>query len=187
MDTSTTYKIMCYKAKALQSTWKPEVGDFMSTKGSYCGDGDECNEKNVCEKCLKMSNVFVISGEFKFVEEIGGQHWFYGGSPCVKGYGNRMNDTYCFIMTRSGHSEINAYYTSSPEDKIWLPRQDQLQQMFHQGLTDHYKLRYFIEWLDADANYNPYTYSSEMLWLMFYMQSEHQKKWNATLNIQEWE
>lgn len=187
MDASTIYKIMCYKAKELQSKWNPKVGDFMSTKASFCDEEDECSKNNVCEDCLEMSNVFVISGESTFVEEIGGQHWFYGGSPCVKGDGNRMNDTYCFTMTRSGHSEIDQYYASSPEDKIWLPRQDQLQQMFHPGLTNHYKLRYFIEWLDTAATYNPYTYSLEMLWLMFYMHSKHQKKWNATSNIQEWE
>lgn len=187
MDMSIIYKLMCYKAKELQSQWNPEVGDFMSTKGSYCGDVVECNETNLCEECLEMSNVFVISGEFTFVEETGGQHWFFGGSPCARGGGNRMNDTYCFTMTRSGFSGVvNEFDVSSKKEKIWLPRQDQVQQMFLSGLTEHGKIRKFIEWLDT-ATYSPYTYSLEMLWLMFYMHSKYQKKWNATSNIQEWE
>jgi hypothetical protein len=187
MDTSVKYRIMCYKAKEVQQLWSPTEGDFMVAKASYCGENDECSEDNVCTECLEMSNIFVISGGFTFSQELGGQHWFFGGSPCVRGGGNRMNDTYCFTMTKSGHSGVvSKFDVSSQGEKIWLPMQDQLQQMFLTGLTEHYKVRYFIEWLDEDARYNPFTYSLEMLWLMFYMQRKQGKKWDATSNIQEW-
>jgi len=77
-------------------------------------------------------------------------------------------------------------YTSG-EYVYWLPRQDQIQSMFLDGLTESHKVRKFIEWLDSKAEYNPYTYSLEMLWLMFYMYEKHNKKWNAISNVKEWE
>jgi hypothetical protein len=188
MDTKLEYRLMCYKAKELQDIWNPKIGDYMITVASYCGNDDpHCTESKVCKDCLDMSNIFVISGQFDFVEEIGGRHWFYGGSPCVKGDGNRMNDSHCYIMTKKGNSTlVNQFLQSSQKQKTWLPRQDQIQEMFLNGLTNYTKVKVFTEWLDA-ATYNPHTYSLEMLWLMFYMELKYNKQWNPISNVKEWE
>ena len=188
MDTNNEYRTMCINSPEIQSKWNPAEGDFMLTKSSYCNDFDECTDNIPCPECLEMGNVYVISGKYDFHESIGGTHWFFGGSSCVKGEGNICNDTYCFIMTESGYAKNHSkLYTSSKDDKVWLPRQDQIQSMFLSGLTESYKVRRFLEWLNEEAEYNPHTYSLEMLWLMFYMFEIQDKAWNATSNIKKWQ
>lgn len=183
MDLGKKYRIMCYKSQEIQDKWTPTEGDFMLSLASYC----DCNKESICDECLEMDNVYVISGEYSFVEEVGGKHWLYGGTPCVRGDGNRLNDTYCFTMTRTGYSEItNEFYRSSVKDHLWLPRQDQIQDMLLKGLANVSKLVYFTQWLKT-ATYNPHTYSMEMLWLMYYMEEVHNKKWNAFSNVMNWE
>jgi hypothetical protein len=188
MDTEIEYKLMCYKAKEIQDSWNPTKGDYMVSVATYCCDAkSKCNEKNVCKQCLEMSNVYVVSGETYFVEEIGGRHWFFGGHPCVRGSGHMMNGTSCYVMTKTGHSEVVDNFNSSSQDKmLWLPRQDQIQAMFWDGLCEHAKVRHFIKWLDT-ASYSPYTDTLEMLWLMCYMNAKYNKKWNETSNVKEWE
>lgn len=189
MDKSNYYKLMCLKAKEIQKMWKPEIGDYIVSKAKYYCDNAECTENEPCEHCLDMCNIYVISGTTKFSEEIGGQHWFYGGSWCARNGENVGNSTFCFIMTNNGESNLESkYYRSKKSKMLWLPRQDQIQQFsnFVSGFTDHKIARVFIEWLDT-ATYNPYTYSLEMLWLMFYMEKRYNKIWNAISNIQEWQ
>lgn len=186
MDTSLEYRLMCLKANEIQQQWKPEDGDYMVSKASYCGD-DDCNEDTPCSSCLKMSNLWVISGQYNYHESVGGSHWFFGGSACSKDGGNRANDTHCFIMTNTGHSEIgHRFNTVSKNKMLWLPRQDQLQSLFWNGLTNVHKIRRFTEWLQT-ATYNPYTESLESLWLKCYMEEVHHKEWNAISNIKKWE
>lgn len=189
MDIGKEYRLMCLKAKEIQKLWKPKKGDYMVSKASYCCDeNNNCNEKEPCFDCLERDNVYIISGEYKYDESVGGYHYFYGGEACVRGDGNKCNDTFCFIMTESGFSEIsNRFYTSAKSRKMWLPRQDQIQNMFLSGLTEHAKVRRFIEYLDTKGSYNPYTYSLEMLWLQFFMYEKYKKEWNETSNIKEWE
>jgi hypothetical protein len=176
---------MCYKAKELQDSWNPKIGDYMVSTASYCGNDDpNCDESGICKECLEMSNIYVISGQFDFVEELGGRHWFYGGSPCVKGDGNRMNDTHCYVMTRKGNSMLtNRFLQSSQKQKTWLPRQDQIQEMFMTALNSYSKTKEFVKWLDTEI-YNPFTFSLEMLWLMFYMEQRYNKRWDAV--VKEW-
>jgi len=84
----------------------------------------------------------------------------------------RKNAVYFGFPCWTDGDEDDLCYTSG-EYVYWLPRQDQLRKL--------------IEWLDSKAEYNPYTYSLEMLWLMFYMYEKHNKKWNPINNIKEWE
>ena len=190
MDLKIEYRTMCMNSPEIQSKWKPEVGDFMLTKSTYCDEDDEndCTENKPCPDCLEMGNVYVISGKYDYAESVGGTHWFFGGSACIHGDGHRCNDTQCYIMSESGFSTIQpSPFKCSKEDMLWMPRQDQIQSMFLNGLTDHYKVRYFIQWLDTEAEYNAHTYSLEMLWLMFYMNKVHHKQWNPMSNVKKWE
>lgn len=188
MDTSAIYKVMCQRATELQSNWKPQEGDFISTTASYCDEGN-CSEQNLCLECAESSNTFVISGQFDYAKDVGGTHWFFGGHGCVRGDGNRINSTACYVMTKDGFSTIypNSFESSSQKEKIWLPRQDQLQSMLWSGLTDVGKIREFIDYLDTEAEYNPHTDSLESIWLGLYMRLKHNKKWNRISNVLQWE
>jgi len=189
MDTNNEYRTMCMESPEIQTNWNPLVGDFMLTKSSYCDEGNNnCTENKPCSHCLEMGNVYVISGKYDYDKSVGGTHWFFGGGACVNDGGHICNDTHCSIMSESGFSTIRpSPFKCSPDDMLWMPRQDQIQSMFLNGLTNHSKTRHFIEWLDTEAEYNAYTYSLEMLWLMFYMCEVHNKQWNPMSNIKKWE
>ena len=64
---------------------------------------------------------------------------------------------------------------------IWLPRQDQLQEMMHgEDYLDDYELsKDFVEYIEMTA-YNRETI--EQLWLAFVMKEKHNKTWNG----EEW-
>jgi hypothetical protein len=135
-----------------------------------------------------MTNVYVVSGQYDYRESIGGTHWFFGGHACSRDGGNFANSTACHSMTKDGTSGIYDRFTnSSYKEMVWLPRQDQFQDMIWNGLTKQAKVREFISYLDTAAEYNPFHDSLESLWLSLYMKEEHCKKWNRISNIKEWE
>ncbi|PPB13192.1 hypothetical protein C4A77_00550 [Brevibacillus laterosporus] len=185
MDTSPYYKLMCQRAKELQEVWKPKVGDFISTTSCYCNNQKNCSNDQMCLGCAKMSNTYIISGQYDFAESVGGTHWFYGGHACVRGDGNRLNSTGCYVMTESGISGIytSKYECSSKKCKIWLPRQDQFQNMLWEGLSDTSKVRKFIDYIGNKA----YTDSIESLWLNLYMKERYRKGWNSLPDMMQWE
>ena len=63
---------------------------------------------------------------------------------------------------------------------IWLPRQDQLQEMVSIGrgniVTGLLALNNFI---DRNARYEMLDWSMEQLWLAFYMSEKHSKTWSG--------
>ena len=158
MDLNKEYRAMCMNSPVIQSKWNPSEGDFMLTKSSYCDEDNEndCTNNKPCPHCLEMGNVYVISGKYDYAESVGGTHYFFGGGACVNDGGHSCNDTQCSIMTESGHSTIQPQlYGSHPKNGfLWLPRQDQIQSMFLNGLTNIYKLKRFIGWLDIEVTFN---------------------------------
>jgi hypothetical protein len=58
LDNSLEYRKMCYKADVIQDNWRIEEGDYFVLKASYCC---ECNENKLCDDCLEMDNLYVIS------------------------------------------------------------------------------------------------------------------------------
>ncbi|ATF13554.1 hypothetical protein A616_16690 [Brevibacillus brevis X23] len=188
MDVSPYYRVMCQKAVELQNIWRVQVGDYISTRSSYCEEGS-CSESQMCLDCAKMANTFVISGKYDYSESIGGTHWFYGGHSSVLGLGNVINSTSCHVMTKDGFSGIykHKHECGSTAEKVWLPRQDQYLDMFLIGLTYKSKIKAFIDYIETVAEYNLFTDSLEMVWLCFYMKEKHNKKWNRLSNIMHWE
>ncbi len=62
---------------------------------------------------------------------------------------------------------------------IWLPRQDQLQEMLSRNLS--YLIAYFADWW---SNLHKASYDSmEQLWLAFVMKEQYSKQWTGT----DWE
>jgi len=186
MDLSIEYRSMCLQAQEIQSNWNPLKGDYMISKASYCGSNDEgCTEEYPCIDCLEMDNTYVISGQYNYHESVGGTHWFFGGHACVKGDGNMCNDTACYIMTNNGHSTIShELFTSNKTKMLWLPRQDQIQSMLFDKISELYRTRLLIEWSDNNIEYTKSHYSLEMLWLMFFMDKNFNKMWNC--DKQQW-
>lgn len=186
MDNSKEYKLMCLKSFEIQKQWEPQDGDFMVSKCSYCRESG-CSEEVPCVNCLKMCNTFVISGHHHGHKLIGGDSWFFGGSPCNRNGGNLMNETHCFVMNESGKSIFsNEFYVSRKDKMLWLPRQDQIQNMFLNGCTIVKKIELLDNYI-LNANYNPHTITLEQLWLKYYMFYKFNKEWNETSNIKEWE
>ncbi len=59
---------------------------------------------------------------------------------------------------------------------IWLPRQDQLQEMVDGGFT-HQVLEHFEGWYHSGIN--QYLASMHQLWLAFVMKEKYNKVWNG--------
>ncbi len=64
---------------------------------------------------------------------------------------------------------------------IWLPRQDQLQEMADIGFV-YISAKFFGMWCDDIQYDEPKFTSMEQLWLAFVMKEKHSKTWNG----QEW-
>ena len=71
---------------------------------------------------------------------------------------------------------------------IWLPRQDQLQEMLikskNWGVQWHLALDYLKLWKEETKAYNKFT-SMEQLWLAFVMREKYDKIWNGKDWIKE--
>ena len=93
------------------------------------------------------------------------------------------------INNTRGYYELWGYYIDDvqfvgkiPNECIWLPRQDQLQEMVY---THPERLFRFYEFLQHHYIYNCETwgslgnYSMEQLWLAFVMKEKYGKIWNG--------
>lgn len=125
-----------------------------------------------------------------------------------KGHRLEEPDFIAILETLGGHSipeykewRPNSYCEEyEPYDKptIWLPRQDQLQEMVrHAGYAGFNGFKYFIKWLQAsnggtypyfrcqdNEEFPPFT-SMEQLWLAFVMKERYSEIWNGADWIKE--
>lgn len=83
------------------------------------------------------------------------------------------------IEAKDGSYNVNSIY-----DPVWLPRQDQLQEMFSLSHFDsHFRLlRECYEFACGSYTQN-ISDSLEQLWLAFFMKEEYNKVWNGN----DWE
>ncbi|KKM73564.1 hypothetical protein LCGC14_1409150 [marine sediment metagenome] len=116
---------------------------------------------------------------------ISGNIYFSVGSAYTKE--QKIPDGYYYFLDETfegeecdkcGHKEGDRHKTIK---SIWLPRQDQLQEMvsIERGniFTGLVALRLFIE---SNAQYEMTDWSMEQLWLAFVMKSLYQKSWDGT-------
>ena len=152
------YIRMCREAKEIQEGWKPEFGDFISLGGGT---------KNICVIAHEALVVDVEHKrnykEFKVDGSFGG-HW-----PC---------------------------FTCPPQSKrdeeflrflVWLPRQDQLQEIWRQEYLSHPTengwFGEFVNWMGnkyggRDENPDELFDTMEQLWLAFIMWMLFSKLWD---------
>lgn len=72
-------------------------------------------------------------------------------------------------------------YLHHPAECVWLPRQDQLQEMVWEGSKNTRSLVLeFADWLEYKTNYR--RESLEQLWLAFVMKEKYSKLWSG----QDW-
>ena len=73
--------------------------------------------------------------------------------------------------------------TVEKTDLIWLPRQDQLQEMVKQNSLNIIDLNYFVAsislFLKQSNKDGELYYSLEQLWLAFVMKEKYNKTWNG--------
>jgi len=194
MDTSKEYILMCKKAIEIQGkineNKNKDIFGILQERGLKRGDYIVIQKYDIFAEYEERWKEIITNTHVDFVviNEEDRENFYLQG---IENYSHellgmiRKNAVY-FSFPCWENGEDDLCYTSG-KYVYWLPRQDQIQSIFLNGLTEHNKLRKLIEWLDSKAEYNPYTYSLEMLWLMFYMYEKHNKKWNPISNIKEWE
>ena len=110
--------------------------------------------------------------------------WYDKFNQLIKHYNPLEN------IDRENRADNRDYYWQQSDNMVWLPRQDQLQEMLRYYPKDKpSELIYgnlaviFGDWLrmkkDLSIGHNP---SMEQLWLCFLMETEYDKIWNG----QDW-
>ena len=199
MDTSNEYILMCKKAIEIQGkifdNKNKDIFGIFQERGLKSGDYVVIQKYSILSdyKDRWKETITNVHVDFVVINEEDRENYYLQG---IENYSNellgivRKNAVWfyfpCWTDGDGDGDEDDLCYTSG-KYVYWLPRQDQIQSMFLNGFTEQNKLRKLIEWLDSKAEYNPHNTSLEILWLMFYMYSEHNKKWNAISNIKEWE
>ena len=165
MDKSETYIKMCRKATEIQDGWVPEVGDwFLHDYQGTTGFGGHEEE---------------IWDPDEFIQ-----------FECLT---YKPYDRDYIIISREGASESKVYTSSGllKDTHVWLPRQDQLQDMV---INDPYKGLLNMQFFFADFFYDVVTdedgmpqdsqkfTSLEQIWLAFVMLDKHSKEWDG----EEW-
>lgn len=166
MDTSNEYVKMCEKAEEIQTIWKPSIGDYHWRKYTVFGD------------------------------ELDDQIWGNDNCPEITILHTKSSvDGYWFACTKDGEERTFSNYEGVVKcTSIWLPRQDQLQEMIDTQQRDWINvLEMFTIW--AFWGINEYTlspspifygmgiphnvFSMEQLWLAFVMKEKYGKVWNG--------
>lgn len=161
MDTSETYIKMCEKAEEIQKLWKPAGGDFLVY--DYRGTTKTSRE---------------------FEKKVWGDDdktWERIEILCYQP--SELKDW--FISTTGEESIIKSSQDLTREHCIWLPRQDQLQEMVYaQGNNIDTNLAEAISQFyhfSMDKYRQSFT-SMEQLWLAFVMREKYSKVWDG----EEW-
>ena len=89
-----------------------------------------------------------------------------------------LKDPKTFKHPNGRYREINVYYSwKGVYNYIWLPRQDQLQEMYLDGISEDrfVTLDRFLNFVDSGNR----GWSFEQLWLAFVMKEKFNKTWNG--------
>ncbi len=158
MDKTKEYISMCEKAVEIQRGWK--------SKKVYIGD-------TIFVKYL-VETIFITR------EPIFSNDKDEGG--CDREY-IQFEETIPskVLLIKVFAKEAFYKYDDGELNVIWLPRQDQLQEMYDngQGFT-HQNLEHFFRWYKSGIGQFS---SMEQLWLVFVMSEKYNKIWNG----KDWE
>ena len=154
MDVSREYIKMCEKVKWIQHDWKPQEGDAWACPCSACV-GRKAKTHIINDYEIDALNKRDMTNIYKDYAKI---VKFLGG-------------------------DFVAHFEEAREGIIWLPRQDQLQDMVKDKYKSDYVLYFFAMfikfWKHDDEKYISGFTSMEQLWLAFVMKEKYQKTWNG--------
>ena len=145
------YIKQCEQAKQLQKKWKPKVGDYVWRKYNFFG---EEIDSQIWSKD-NMEEIIILT---------------YASD--IDGY---------FSATKDGETRIfNSHNEAHKKTCIWLPTQEQLQEMiktdpWHNLLADFFFWHLYVDVFKIDS-YNE-------LWLAFVMKEKYNKIWTG----EKWE
>jgi hypothetical protein len=164
MDTSKEYIDMCEKATEIQDEWEyreEEIPDTFHVRsyGGYCA---------LCESVRGRAS------------------WSQTGDYLISVL-NRCHECGNKLIVRESNCYVNFPDYGSIEDwsnggkeSIWLPRQDQLQEMVANKDRRQHQwqalLDYFTMWVDTTVKPNK-GWSFEQLWLAYVMEKKYNKTW----------
>lgn len=168
MDNSKKYIEMCKKAVVIQEVWNPQRGDFHA-----CGCGS-CLKRKASINCIGDAEVDILNGRcFDNVDEVYKRY--------AESYGGHFVD----------------HFNECRELIVWLPRQDQLQEIVVNIHDENYSaapiessyslaVMFVKNWM-LNARCESWMHgmkdSMEKLWLAFVMQKKFNKIWNG----EDWE
>jgi len=160
MDTSEIYIKMCEQATEIQKEWQPQPGDYYLH--NYRGTTGFTNEQE--QQIWGDSN----------------DTWRQVEILCYK----PSKDNDILLSTAKGESCITSSSDLVRHHCVFIPRQDQLQEMVKKEsigtLIDH-----FITWYYKFSEKNPEIlpereYTMEQLWLAYVMKEKYNKTWNGS-------
>lgn len=89
---------------------------------------------------------------------------------------SRGNKYTCVIKAADDTQSQARYY---PTQYTWLPRQEQLQNIYVDSYAINCIVYQFNEWWEKKGNYNLFLKSMEQLWLAFVMKKIYNKTWDG--------
>ena len=156
MDNSPEYIKMCEKAVEIQKGWEPIGGDWIIH-----------DYRGTTGLPLTVEQQVWGSDDTK---------WNRTEILCYRPSGSKD----FFVSTDGNDSHVTSAKDLLKHHVVFLPRQDQLQEMVGSPAWD-YKFSEFSNWLDIEPGlsiFNSVT-SMEQLWLAFVMKEKFNKVWNG--------
>ena len=159
MDTSKIYVKMCEKAEEIQKPWQPSIGDwFLHDYHGTTGFGK--SEDTIWPDKEEWDKIECLTykpsiDDYIEVSEANGSHGVYTSSDLLK------------------------------DRHVWLPRQDQLQEMtwdfpFAQAFDDLERFSESVSFKIVKQQSLPKLPTWEQLWLAFAMKEKYDKVWDGT-------
>lgn len=178
MDTSEDFIKMCRKAEEIQAKWEPNIGDY-----------------HIWNDAVSIIGLSNFEG-YTHVEARDKKIW--GGGDYARFIVGEYKEwvLMCFDICevpglKKTISESIEYFKDAYRDYahcLWLPRQDQLQDMITIDRTNLNKkypnhvflFDYFFGWWDSEYEYTQSFKSAEQSWLAYVMEYEYSKQWDGT-------
>lgn len=155
MNTSKEYIDMCRKAVEIQEAWKPTEGDLVWHNADHRKESGD-----IRQFCQSLH--ILINGD--------------------RAEGRCPKMLHCSIL---GIFNLEDVKKPGPKHIIWLPKQDQLQEMIS---SEWYKIwniqSHFMKFAGGEYPFYPYCslshfHSMEQLWLAFIMKEKFNKYWDG--------
>jgi len=97
--------------------------------------------------------------------------------PVLPKEGIMLDDNYIWVIVKKDIVKKKSIDSRLDNKSIWLPRQDQIQEMTGYKNKDYCMMSdFFYYWKEEDAMNKDFT-SFEQAWLAFYMLERHRKSW----------